>query len=111
MDLHDHERVAVALQNLRDADEELNNLIAAEAGLRAAATELLARAGELSRRIREAEPGVDQWKELKRLNASFNEMYLALQERMQNESRRFTLLSNVLKTKHDTAKNSISNLR
>lgn len=66
MDLHDHERVAVALQNLRDADEELNNLIAAEAGLRAAATELLARAGELSRRIREAEPGVDQWKELKR---------------------------------------------
>ena len=28
-----------------------------------------------------------------------------------DESRRFTLLSNIMKTKHDTAKNSISNVR
>ena len=37
--------------------------------------------------------------------------YLALQEKMQNENRQFTTLSNVMKTKHDTAKNSISNVR
>ena len=37
--------------------------------------------------------------------------YLTLQEKMQNESRQFTTLRNVMKTKHDTAKNSISNVR
>jgi hypothetical protein len=37
--------------------------------------------------------------------------YLALQSKVQQESRRYTTLSNVLKTKHDTAKNSISNMR
>ena len=48
---------------------------------------------------------------MEEMNQSFNMQYLALQENMQNESRRFSLLSNIMKTKHDTAKNSISNLR
>jgi len=37
--------------------------------------------------------------------------YLALQEKMQNENRQYTTVSNVLKTKHDTVKNSINNVR
>ena len=45
------------------------------------------------------------------MNQSFNMQYLGLQQQMQDESRQFTLLSNIMKTKHDTAKNSISNLR
>ncbi len=45
------------------------------------------------------------------MNQSFNMQYLGLQQQMQDESRRFTMLSNIMKTKHDTAKNSISNLR
>lgn len=49
--------------------------------------------------------------QLQEMNQSFNLQYLALQENMQNESRRFSLLSNIMKTKHDTAKNSIGNLR
>jgi predicted nucleic acid-binding Zn-ribbon protein len=42
---------------------------------------------------------------------SFNLQYLQLQESMQNESREYTAVSNIMKTKHDTVKNSISNMR
>jgi hypothetical protein len=48
---------------------------------------------------------------LEEMNQSFSMQYLALQENMQNESRRFSLISNIMKTKHDTAKNAINNLR
>ena len=50
-------------------------------------------------------------KELSEMNQSFNMQYLQLQQQMQDENRRFSLLSNIMKEKHDTAKNSISNLR
>ncbi len=42
---------------------------------------------------------------------SFNLQYLQLQSAMQNENRQFTAVSNIMKTKHDTVKNSISNIR
>jgi hypothetical protein len=42
---------------------------------------------------------------------SYSLQYLMLQQQMQNESRAFTALSNIMKTKHDTVKNSISNVR
>lgn len=42
---------------------------------------------------------------------SFNLQYLQLQSAMQNENRQFTTVSNIMKTKHDTVKNSISNIR
>ncbi len=45
------------------------------------------------------------------MSQSFNLQYLGLQNQMQDENRRFTLLSNVMKTKHDTAKNAIGNIR
>ena len=54
---------------------------------------------------------MSQMQRMQEMNQSFNLQYLALQENMQNESRQFSLLSNIMKTKHDTAKNSISNLR
>ena len=41
---------------------------------------------------------------------SFNLQYLQLQNSMQNENRQFTMVSNIMKTKHDTAKNTISNV-
>lgn len=37
--------------------------------------------------------------------------YLELQQRMQDENRRFTTLSNVLKARHETAKTAIGNIR
>jgi hypothetical protein len=42
---------------------------------------------------------------------SFNLQYLQLQDQMQRENRSYTAISNIMKTKHDTVKNSISNVR
>ena len=50
-------------------------------------------------------------KEMQEMNQSFNLQYLALQQKMQADNRQFTLLSNIMKTKHDTAKNAINNVR
>lgn len=36
---------------------------------------------------------------------------IALQQQIQDENRRFTTLSNVMKARHETAKNAIGNLR
>jgi hypothetical protein len=41
----------------------------------------------------------------------FEIKYLQLQNKMQHENRQFTMLSNIMKNKHDTAKNSINNIR
>ena len=45
------------------------------------------------------------------MNQDFNMQYLNLQESMQAESRQYTAMSNVSKTKTDTAKNSLSNVK
>lgn len=50
-------------------------------------------------------------KQMQETQMSFNLQYLQLQEQMQNENRQYTAVSNILKTKHDTVKNSISNIR
>jgi hypothetical protein len=42
---------------------------------------------------------------------SFNLQYLQLQSAMQNDNRQYTAVSNIMKTKHDTVKNTISNIR
>ncbi len=42
---------------------------------------------------------------------SFNLQYLQLQSQMQHENRSYTAISNIMKTRHDTVKNSISNVR
>jgi hypothetical protein len=50
-------------------------------------------------------------KQMQEMQMSFSMQYLGLQEKMQNENRQYTTVSNVLKTKHDTVKNSINNVR
>ena len=54
---------------------------------------------------------VQATKNLQETQMSFNLQYLQLQTSMQNENRQFTMVSNVMKTKHDTAKNIISNIK
>ena len=49
--------------------------------------------------------------DMQQAQMSFNLQYLQLQSQMQNENRQYTAVSNILKTKHDTVKNSISNIR
>jgi hypothetical protein len=50
-------------------------------------------------------------KQMQETQMSFNLQYLQLQNQMQNENRSYTCMSNIMKTKHDTCKNSISNVR
>lgn len=50
-------------------------------------------------------------REVREMNMSYNLQYLQLQNQMQNENRQFTMVSNIMKTKHDTVKNSIGNIR
>jgi hypothetical protein len=71
-------------------------------------TEVGKMAGERGRTQEQLVPAIRQ---LEEMNQSFNLQYLGLQQQMQDESRQFSLLSNIMKTKHDTAKNSINNLR
>ena len=49
-------------------------------------------------------------KDMQETQMSFNLQYLQLKS-MQNENRSYTAVSNIMKTKHDTVKNSISNIR
>jgi hypothetical protein len=48
--------------------------------------------------------------QMQELQTSFNLEYLQLQSSMQNENRQFKVVSNIMKTRHDTVKNSISNI-
>jgi hypothetical protein len=48
---------------------------------------------------------------LQEANMSYNVQYLNLQQEMQAENRAFTALSNVMKSKHETVKNAINNIR
>lgn len=50
-------------------------------------------------------------REMQEMNQQFNLQYLNLQQDMQQENRKFTAISNVMKTKHDTAKSMIQNVR
>lgn len=50
-------------------------------------------------------------KEMQEAQMSFNLQYLQLQSQLQNENRQYTAVSNIMKIKHDTVKNSISNIR
>ena len=54
---------------------------------------------------------LDATKQMQAIQMSFNLQYLQLQSQMQHENRSYTAISNIMKTKHDTVKNSISNIR
>jgi len=50
-------------------------------------------------------------RQMQETQMSFNLQYLQLQNQMQNENRSYTAVSNLMKTKHDTVKNAIGNIR
>jgi len=50
-------------------------------------------------------------KSMQEMSQSFNLQYLQLQQDMQQENRQFTLVSNIMKTKHDAVENAINNIR
>lgn len=50
-------------------------------------------------------------RKLQEMQASFSMQYLALQQKIQQENREFNLVSNIMKTKHEAAKNAVNNIR
>lgn len=50
-------------------------------------------------------------KAMKETQMSYNLQYLQLQSQMQSENRSYTAVSNIMKTKSDSVKNSINNVR
>jgi hypothetical protein len=50
-------------------------------------------------------------KNIREMQMSFNLQYLMLQNKVAHENRQFSMVSNIMKNKHDTAKNSIKNIR
>lgn len=54
---------------------------------------------------------VSATRRLQEMSQSFNMQYLMLQNKIAQENRQFSMLSNIMKNKHDTAKNSINNIR
>ena len=46
-----------------------------------------------------------------KMQQSFNLQYLKIQQSMQEQNRQFTLVSNIMKVKHDTAQSAINNVR
>jgi hypothetical protein len=49
--------------------------------------------------------------QIEEIQMSFNMQYLQMQSQLQSNNRRYTTISNIMKTKHDTVKNMISNVR
>lgn len=47
---------------------------------------------------------------MQEMQMSFNMQYLQLQDSMQNDNRQYTMVSNIMATKHDTVRNTISNI-
>ena len=54
---------------------------------------------------------INATKQMQETQMSFNLQYLQLQNQMQHENRSYTAISNIMKTKHYTVKNSVSNVR
>ena len=69
------------------------------------------RAAELVAQRDAAAKNATATKQMQETQMSFNMQYLQLQTQMQNENRSYTAISNIMKTKHDTVKNSINNVR
>lgn len=100
--------------DLRTLDGCLENISRINEKLAQESNHLSSKLGEF---LASAEPFVDAEaiaaarRSLQEMNLSFNLQYLMLQQQMQDENRQYTAVSNILKTKHDTVKNSISNIR
>jgi hypothetical protein len=81
-------------RRLNDFNQQLSDFLALVAQVGAGQTQLL-----------------DATRQMQETQMSFNLQYLQLQSQMQDENRQYSAVSNIMKTKHDTVKNSISNIR
>ncbi len=105
--------------DLETLAESHRSLMKAVGELEALYTELSRKAAELSRLAADAgktkgEPAkrlFEATRQMQETQTSFNLQYLTLQNRIAHENRQFSMVSNIMKTKHDTAKNAVNNVR
>ncbi len=123
--IHPPETRKQAYDLMIEADQDFQNTLQLHAKLMSDASKLLQLAEDASKAAQTAAAqigagiagGASQaqlmvaTKQMQETQMSFNLQYLQLQNSMQNENRQYTTVSNVLKTKHDIVKNSISNIR
>lgn len=102
---------AAALQ--RAADQRWSAVFAADRAFTQSVRDAIT--AEVALRRARGEDVAQLESELNQLNGdtqmSFNLQYLQLQSQMQHENRSYTMISNIMRTKHDTVRNSISNVR
>lgn len=106
--------IAIAQQNLQQIDSIMKNQMEAVNSLQAKMDQLktkISSGGQLSKSGANATQLKQAVNEIQESFMSFNLQYLQLQSQMQHENRSYTAISNIMKTKHDTVKNSISNVR
>ena len=105
--------------DVRKLEKSHENYVKASGELDGLYTKLLRKSQEVSRLAVEAQKTRGQaldklfkaTGEMQEMSQSFNLQYLTLQQNMQQENRQFTLVSNIMRTKHDTAKKAINNIR
>jgi translation elongation factor EF-1beta len=101
-----------ALRALDDAAADLTALDEIAGRMAEIAGRFEVRAAELATDLASSQAQLlEATKQMQETQMSFNLQYLQLQSQMQAENRSYTAVSNILKTKHDTVKNSISNIR
>ncbi len=113
------EAIVTVGDDVRKLDKSHEGYVQASREVDGLIAKLLQKVREVSRLAEEAEktPSARPEKlivaarQMNDLFQSFNIQYLELQNQMQDENRRYTLVSNIMKTKHDTAKNAINNIR
>jgi translation elongation factor EF-1beta len=106
------QQVKEALRALDESDAELDALTEINERTAGIADQFAVLAAELVASLASSQAQLlEATKQMQETQMSFNLQYLQLQQKMQNENRSFTAVSNIMKTKHDTVKNSISNIR
>ena len=103
-----------ALEKSHQAEvEAVERLLALSSALSNKVAEV-AKIADSARRAR-SDAATDQLfaavKQMQEMQMSFNLQYLMLQNKISHENRQFSMVSNIMKNKHDTAKNSINNIR
>ena len=105
--------------DLEKLNESHQNLIKAAGELDSLYAKLAKKTQEVSRLAADAEKSRSSKMnelfkaigEMSEMQMSFNLQYLMLQNKISQENRQFSMVSNIMKNKHDTAKNSINNIR
>ena len=96
----------------RTADQRWDAVLAAdEAYMRALRSAVAAEINARRARGADVSELMAEQARLQDMQMSFSMQYLMLQQQMQDENRQYTAVSNIMRTKHDTARNSISNVR